>query len=159
MARDEYHTAKGVNTIMSEYFREARTGRPNEKPNAPVSVYKNRPLKLAMSGTMFEESPKDLLGHFANAIDEEWTRSDPKMKDCTPQKLKELAKMYERIVVDLGSVTGDVDRQKMNRRITTYTRELNDQLSLFLIRRTGSSKFFDSTIVPLAPMDVMEIAC
>jgi hypothetical protein len=159
MARDEYHTAKGVNTIMSEYFREARIGRPNERPNAPVSAHRNRPLKLAMSGTMFEGSPKDLLGHFVNAIDEEWTRSDPKMKDCTPQKLKELAKTYERIVVDLGSVTGDVDRQRMNRRITTYTRELNDQLSLFLIRRTGSSKFFDYTIVPLAPMDVMEIAC
>jgi len=108
---------------------------------------------------MFKGSLKDLLGYFIDSVDEEWIQRDLRMRKCTPKKLKELLRTYKRIVVDLGSVTSNNDRQIINRRIRTYTRKLNYQLSLFLIRRTRHSKFFDYTIMPLDLIVVIELAC
>ena len=71
----------------------------------------------------------------------------------------ELAKEYEKIVVACGGAVSNKSRKKLNLRIRQYTRKLNAQLSLFLIRRTGQDKFFNYTIVPLPPMNVMALAC
>ena len=80
------------------------------------------------------------------------------MYKCTLDTLKNLARMYKRIVIDLGLVTSNTNCRKINQYITIYTRTLNKQLSLFLIQQTRSSKFFNYTIVPLALIDVIEIA-
>jgi SNF2 family DNA or RNA helicase len=116
-------------------------------------------MKLAMSGTMFEGSPRDLLGHFIDTVDERWWQFDLRMLKCTPENLMELAKEYEKIVVACGGAVSNKSRKKLNLRIRQYTRKLNAQLSLFLIRRTGQDKFFNYTIVPLPPMNVMALAC
>jgi hypothetical protein len=62
----------------------------------------------------------------------------------------ELAKEYEKIVVACGRAVSDRLRKKLNLRIKEYTRKLNAQLSLFLIRRTGQDKFFNYMLRPRA---------
>ena len=71
----------------------------------------------------------------------------------------ELAKEYEKIVVACGGAVSNKSRKKLNLRIRQYTKKLNAQLSLFLIRRTRQDKFFNYTIVPLPLMNVIALAC
>ncbi len=177
MARDEWHTAKGENTIISEYFRKARTRRskPNhptqheqskkgkrkatEDPNGYVAQHLGRPLKIAISGTPIEGSPDDLRHHYTGDIDEERARQDTNKTICTPEELKRLSTTYQKIVVDLGSVSDEETRRIMNQRLKAYAREQNRLLTPIMISRKGHDKFFEYTIIPLAPMQVMEIAC
>jgi hypothetical protein len=137
----------------------AQIGRPKDVPNAPVVPHRGRPMKLAMSGTMFEGSLRDLLGHFINTVDERWSQFDLRMLKCTLESLMELAKEYKKIVVACGCAVSNKLCKKLNLRIKKYTRKLNAQLSLILIRRTGQDKFFNYTIVPLPLMNVMALVC
>ena len=93
-------------------------------------------MKLAMSSTMFKGSLRDLLGHFINTVNEEWSQFDRRMRKCTLENLMELAKEYEKIVVACGRAVSNRLHKKLNLRIKEYTRKLNAQLSLFLIQRT-----------------------
>ena len=90
-------------------------------------------MKLAMSSTMFKGSLRDLLGHFIDTVDEEWSQFNQRMRKYTLKNLMELAKEYEKIVIACGCAVSNRLCKKLNLRIKEYTRKLNAQLSLFLI--------------------------
>ena len=86
-----------------------------------------------MSSIMFKGSLRDLLGHFINTVNEEWSQFDQRMRKCTLENLMELTKEYEKIVVVCSYAVSNRLYKKLNLHIKEYTRKLNAQLSLFLI--------------------------
>jgi hypothetical protein len=116
-------------------------------------------MKLAMFSTMFEGSLRDLLGYFINTIDKQWLQFNLQMLKCTLESLMELVKEYKKIVVAYGRAVSNKLCKKLNLCIKKYTRKLNVQLSLILIRRTRQDKFFNYTIVPLPLINVIALAC
>lgn len=167
MGRDEYHVAKGINTIPSQYFLCARTFTEQDMAKLPPlpksrsrSQYQpqphhDNPLQIALTGTPFEGSPYDLLGHITSPPSQRCIRKDPSMETCTPGRLKTHATTYRNLVANLQDVPKSNELMVKAR---AYSKELNQILSKIMIRRTATSKFLEYPIIPLPEMDVREIA-
>ena len=162
MARDEYHLTKGPTTIPGQYFRAAQTAHvPKGQERAgrvEAPEHKGNPFRIAISGTPFEGSIKDLVGHLQSIEAPEWSSLQSRYHNCTEARLKDLEQQFNQIMSQFAS-EGRAESADLRQILTSYSLQLSSFLSPLMIRRTGSDLFFDYHIIDLPKMEVIPIVC
>ena len=119
--------------------------------------------KWFLSGTPFERSPAQMASWVSSLFDEWWNKPDPSpawpekeahrrnLRLCTPNALKELGKVHQRIV-DGTETKRSVKLQHISN-LTTVLR------TLWIKRDADRSTFFDQPLTPLVPNTHCDIDC
>ena len=151
MGWDEYHLAKAITTLPSQYFFVAQTCSERAERSAPnppwnCQVYQPQPhqddpLQIAMTRMPFEGSPIDLAGHINRIPSPKCISNDRSMARCNPNELRWYSQIYIGLVVSINQ--GQSMDPRLMGRAKKYSKDLNQFLSKFMICWTIMSKFFD----------------
>lgn len=117
--RDEYHTAKGLNTKLDNHFRYAQVSylsnaqkqsltnnitvqKSKKSATTTFSMYEEQhigsPLQIEISRTPFEGSPSGLKGHQTCFAPSQWNNQTHLMHCSSATQLSKITKMYHTVV-------------------------------------------------------------
>jgi SNF2-related domain/Helicase conserved C-terminal domain len=146
IVRDEFHTDKGKDTIVSKFCIAATTG---PKDNAPTP-HRNNPFKIAVSGTPFERSPLELISFVLSIQRPEWSRP---LSDGTENPLRQCCEKEFVRICDKFLKMVQSPKMYSESQIKADTSKMNSLLRPWMIRRKGYDRFLGHAIVKLEKMN------
>src|SRR5450432_741981 len=148
--------------MASQYFLKARTAHASKgqvrEGNANPPDHKGNPFRIAISGTSFKGSIKDLVGYLQSIKTPRWNLPRSRYRNCTTSKLDALQQQFSRIV-GLSTSKDKSARSELEELLESYPLRLSRFLSPIMIRRTGFDLFFNYRIIDLPRIEVNQILC
>lgn len=146
IVRDEFHTDKGKDTIVSKFCIAATTS-PHDNAPAP---HHNSPFKIAMSGTPFERSPLELTSFVLSIQRPEWSQplsvgTENPLRQCCEDEFVRVCEKFLKIVQSPGTYSES--------QIKAHSSKMNSLLRPWMIRRKGYDRFLGHAIVKLEKMN------